>query len=140
MMTLYSQIKQDRKFAFEEVMHAYEVARSARSPLSCEGFYASLEGHADGISGSGSSSRIVRPNMLDFVCDVELAAKSVLFPTDFELFMLVYANQERVSALVTNDPCYKRQTDNIVDLVGQEFSRRRIHPSRDYFKAKDVRG
>lgn len=124
----------DWKQIFGEVMNCYEDARTLNTTSSCAGVYA---GMADTTDKQAPSVRMIRPSTLDFVCDVELAARSTLTKQDYSLFIHYYANQNEVSTLSVT-PEWEETQERIINTCAMAFKRKRIYPITRYFKSKDV--
>lgn len=77
------------------------------------------------------NSPFVRPSAADFVCDVELAAKSVLGPVELVLFANRYAHLDL-------RPITPERQQRIETMLGREFIQRAIWPLSRYFARKHI--
>lgn len=85
----------------------------------------------DGSKGSGVAVGVVRVTPIDFVADVELAAKAALSDPEFALFRAEFIDGEG-----SIPPQIK---DIIREKVGRMLRTRRIYPVRHYMKSVDTR-
>lgn len=110
-----------RRVFYSTIQH-YAEAKVVHETNSCEKFYRAL---TDRSGCSGSNARLVYVSAMDFVADVELAAKAVLTPDQYERFVEVFGSEE---APLYPESRFKRMAER----VGAELVRRRIHPVRGY--------
>lgn len=117
--------------AFSDVMEEYQEIKATLGSSSCEGFY---NGLAREGGRTAMNTRVVRPSVIDFVADVELAARRALHPAEFTFFRQYYINGENLQ------PERVELYDKTVQQkVGKMLIHRRVHPTSNYYKAKDLR-
>jgi hypothetical protein len=114
----------DWQQVFKEVMEHYVDAKSSTGSMKSLNYENALEG-----SVSGANTKVVKPSLSDFVCDVELAVRRVLSYNELvALFEHVYDGTPETPEI-----------ERLQQKVGRIFDERNIHPVGVYFKAKDVR-
>lgn len=94
--------------------------------------YAAAGERVDG----NSTTKLVRPNLSDFLSDVELAAKRALKtrPDLFAQFQAVYIDQ-----VISVDALDRESLATITEQVARILVEKRIYPIRGYFAVKDLR-
>ncbi len=102
---------------FTEIHDRYLEVKSVVGTYSCGKFYANF-GQAP---GSNRPQGVIEATPSDFIADVELAARSVLNPKQYENFQ---------AGILTED---------MMNRVGAAFISRRIHPLARYLRPKDIR-
>jgi hypothetical protein len=106
----------------DEILHFYEQARAKRK-----------RSHEGGI-GSGAGlwlRRSMRPHWSDFICDVEIAAHSVLTPEEYRFLWVYHLTTQKSNHRAT--AYYKQESDRIIRIVTTEWIRQKIYPLARYF-------
>lgn len=85
--------------------------------------------------GGGRCTKIVAPNVSDFICDVELAARRVLNPSEFGFFQHFYIGLADPNTI----PHKSALNMAVMEKVGRILQARHIYPARQYFRPRDVR-
>jgi hypothetical protein len=111
--------------------HYMEVKRSHGSTPSRD--YETLI--EDGPPDGNRNTKFVRPNISDFLCDVELAAKRALTPELFAQFHAVYIDQS-----ISVDVLSREDLDTIIDQVARMLVRKQIYPMIGYLRGRSVGG
>lgn len=117
-------IKRYWRDVYNSVIEQYAELKATRGTPSSEQFYDFLE--KQGIKGT-KNPKVVLPNSLDFIADVELAAKASLHPDEYVRFKKAVVEGEE----------YTRSIGwrNIQEKVGKMLLARRIYPSALYFSS-----
>lgn len=112
--------------AFTATMSDYEVAK----------------GQSDcgkGIKISGYRIGIAVPQVSDFIADVEIAARCVLDRDDLLFFRSVYVEQSVIDPHTQQSELFLKTELRISRKLGKEFLKRRLCPSKIYYKEVDTR-
>ena len=101
---------------FCDVIEEYQHIKSITGTLSAINYEVAL----DGSSGGSRCSKVVRPSLSDFVCDVETAARRALSNNKQHLkFFLQYyvAGEPTRFSLETNAEAQKAQSQRFAEMV-----------------------
>ena len=132
----YRSKQQFWRAAFRRVMNYYLEAKSAAYSSSVGGFYAAMEAET---KGSGYVARIIKPTLIDYVCDVEIVARGVLNPSQYQLFRILYIDLKEPSPEVAKSDRFRKAEKKIKEQVGKAFVAFKIYPAESYFASKDLR-
>jgi hypothetical protein len=116
--------------AFQSVYEQYEEIKSTNGTSSCSGFYSGLAREGGRIA---LNMRVVRPSPSEFIADFELASEHALSGGFFPIFKAHYIQNNNHHELK------QEVRDHLEQQVGKMLVDKRIHPTSDYFKAKDFR-
>lgn len=105
---------------FNSVFYPY------REMLCLTGAIPSLDTHRLKANTSRTIKGQVKASRSDFIADVELAVKGVLNPYQCRIFRSMVEMQ-----FIPDTVKYA----NISEVLGAEFKRRKIYPTKEYFKA-----
>jgi hypothetical protein len=117
-------IRQYWRHVFSVVLDEYKELQSVQGTPSAEQFYKALA--KEGVKGSRNPKEVL-PNVLDFMADVVLAAKSALSVQEYAQFKRAY--------LDTDIPGANLGLRSLQEKVGMAFLSRRIYPSSLYFSS-----
>lgn len=132
----YRNKQQFWRAAFRRVMQYYLEAKSAAYSSSVSGFYASMQAET---KGAGYISRIIKPTLIDYVCDVEIVARGVLNSYQYQLFRTLYIDLKEPSSELAKDDKFRKAEKKIKEQVGKAFVAFKIYPAESYFASKDLR-
>ena len=109
------------RYVFTRVIEIYSEAKQKSGR--CSQF------HYENSQQRPRNSPFIRPSMVDFIADVEIAARCVLTPVELVLFANRFAH-------LIDRPIPERITKHIEETLGQEFISRGIFPLNQYFSPR----
>jgi hypothetical protein len=122
----YSQLN-DWKRAFDETIEFYQEAKSTLGLIPAIDY-----ANHPAATGGPSAGGYMKPTVVEYVADVELAARRVLSPELHLVFKALF--------VTSFEPVDYRSTavEEIRVRVGRELERVGIHPAPRYFKQKHI--
>jgi hypothetical protein len=111
------------KSAFQTVIEQYQEIRAANEGAGALN-YEKLS-NAGGFATCTYNPRVVKPTLSDFVCDVEIAARTTLDKAELKTFR------------DADDP--QSVPEEIQMKLGKIFAAREIYPISNYFQTVDLR-
>jgi hypothetical protein len=115
---------------FRVVLRRYHGLKEMVGTAACPPFYSG--GGLDGSMTFNPRKVVVLP--VDFLCDVELAAKRVLDRADYEFFRRVYieGDEEFRQLQQKNIFTYRKRRSRIQERTGCALHARKIYPIQKY--------